>query len=172
MGLLQTMRTWVTGETVTAAYMNSEIRDPLTGIQAAWATDSRASTVIWTGTGTSPALGNGTIVSRYRQIGKTTDWELRITMGSTTTFGSAGWILTPPVTPANTYLVNAYSRAYDVSLSSTLGWQASVDLVSAALQVACPATTQPNADRLVTSAIPFAWATGDVLSVNARFDTV
>lgn len=170
MGYILTPRTYSAGATLTAAQLN-ENRDAWLGVTAAWTTDARSSTVVWTGTGTNPALGNGVLISKYMQIGKTLDWEVRITMGSTTTFGSAGWILTPPVTPLGAYLANASSRAYDVSLSTTLGWALGIDLVTGTLQIACPPATQPNSDRLVTGTIPFAWTTGDVLSVNARFET-
>lgn len=171
MGILYSPRTWVAGEVVTALQMNTEVRDASLGLQAAWTNDGRASTVIWTGTGTSPAIGNGTIVAKSMQVGKTYDWEVRITMGSTTTFGSAGWILTPPVAPLASQLVNAYVRGYDASLSTTLGWQLGVDLVAGAFVISAPPTTQPNSDRLVTSAIPFAWTTSDVLALNVRFET-
>jgi hypothetical protein len=169
-GYILTPRTFASGATLTAAQLN-ENRDAWLGVTAAWTTDARSSAVVWTGTGTNPVLGNGFLISKYMQIGKTIDWEVRITMGSTTTFGSAGWLLNPPVAYGTTYLANFYARAYDASLSTSLGWQLNADLVSAAVQITCAPTTQPNADRLVTSAIPFAWATSDVLSLNVRYET-
>lgn len=81
MGLNTTPRTWVAGEKPPAATLNTEIRDALTGIQAAWTS--------YTPTLTNITLGNGTVVARYLQIGKTITVSFLFTAGSTTTYGGA-----------------------------------------------------------------------------------
>jgi hypothetical protein len=48
-----TPRTWVAGEVVTAAFMNTEVRDALTGIQAAWT----VYTPTWTASHEQPDAG-------------------------------------------------------------------------------------------------------------------
>ena len=47
-----------------------------------------AFTPAWKSTGTAPALGNGTITGRYVQVGKYVTYSGKLTMGSTTTFGT------------------------------------------------------------------------------------
>lgn len=96
MGLNTTPATFAFEESVTAAKLNAEIRDPLTAIQAAW--DSY--TPAWTGATTNPVLNNGTLVGRHLRIGKIVHFRISITMGTTTTYGSGAWSLSLPVAPA------------------------------------------------------------------------
>lgn len=96
MSLNTTPRTWVTGEFVTAAMLNTEIRDALSGAQSAWT----AYTPTWSAPTTPPALGNGILTGAYCQIGKSIWWRLALTMGSTTTYGSGNYTFTLPFTPA------------------------------------------------------------------------
>lgn len=93
MSLNTTPRTWVAGEVVTAAELNTEVRDALTGIQAAWT----AYTPAWTATTTNPAIGNGSIVASYMQVGKTVTFEIQLNFGTTTTYGTGTWQLTTPL---------------------------------------------------------------------------
>ncbi len=84
-------RTWVSGEVVTAALMNTHVRDNLKAIG-----DARST---WTPTVTASA-GTFTTVSgagRYLQIGKLVIWDATITI---TTAGTASGSvrLTAPVT--------------------------------------------------------------------------
>ncbi|MEU0393803.1 hypothetical protein ABZ208_13670 [Streptomyces sp. NPDC006208] len=90
-------RTWVVGETVTAALMNQEIRDQINSVLAAWT----SYTPTWTSAGTAPALGNGTLVGRYMKIGRTVIYQINLIAGSTTTFGTGGYSFELPATSAN-----------------------------------------------------------------------
>jgi hypothetical protein len=76
-----TPRTFVTAEIETAAIFNAEVRDALTGIQAAWST--------YTPTYTNLTLGNGTAVARYNRTGKTIDLRVALTGGTTSTAAGA-----------------------------------------------------------------------------------
>lgn len=87
MGLNTTPKTWTSPYVVTAADLNTEIRDALTGIQAAWT----AYTPAWTAATTNPTLGNGTITGNYWQVGKTIHGRIVLTIGSTTTLGSGAY---------------------------------------------------------------------------------
>lgn len=66
--------------------------------------------------GTVPNIGNGSIVGRYQQIGKTVHLAVKMTFGATTTFGSNQWTLTLPV---SSLLTNApqliFGRIFDTS---------------------------------------------------------
>lgn len=99
MSINYTPRTWVAGEVVTAAFMNTEVRDPFTGIQAAWS----IYTPSWTASTSNPTLGNGTIVGHYLQVGKHIDFWIKLTLGSTTTVGSGLYQITVPIAPFATH---------------------------------------------------------------------
>lgn len=106
-------RTWVVGEVVTAAQLNAEIRDQFSALLSAW-TDYTPSWIAETG-GT-PAVGNGTLVGRYQKIGRSVDFLIKLTVGSTTTFGAANanWAfgLPPSSSPSTAF---SGSRAANVS---------------------------------------------------------
>jgi hypothetical protein len=56
----------------------------------------------WTAAGTAPDIGNGTIVGRYTQIGKTVFGNIYLGFGTTTTAGTGSWYFTFPVTAEST----------------------------------------------------------------------
>lgn len=55
-------------------------------------------TPAWTSTGSAPSLGNGTITGQYRYAAGLIIAELRLVMGSTTTFGTGVYLFSLPVT--------------------------------------------------------------------------
>lgn len=59
-------------------------------------TDWQTYTPSWGAATTSPVLGNGTITGRWRQVGDTMQISVRLTMGSTTTYGTGAWFFTIP----------------------------------------------------------------------------
>ena len=70
--------------------------------------------IAWSSSGTQPALGNGTLVGRYRQ---TVDsdlviFEFRLVMGSTTTYGTGTYFFSAPVTPSSIATTNASGYCY------------------------------------------------------------
>src|SRR5688572_28327966 len=89
-------RTWLAGEDPTAALLNLQLRDNLKAIGDPWT----AYTPTWTGTGTNPAIVNGTIGGRYLQAGKLVIGNFQIVMGSSTTFGTGSWLVGLPVPAA------------------------------------------------------------------------
>jgi hypothetical protein len=89
MGLNTTAPSYTSGQVVTAAELNA-LQD---GIQAAWASYS----VAWTAATTNPSVGNGSLLGRYLQIGKTIDFSIVLTFGSTTNAGSGAWTFSLPV---------------------------------------------------------------------------
>ncbi|MCI3155547.1 hypothetical protein ELQ39_28145 [Streptomyces sp. GB4-14] len=90
-----TPRTWIVGEVVSAATMNQEIRDQFNSMFAAWT----AYTPTWTASTTNPSLGNAVLTGRYMKYGRTVLVSIKLTMGSTTTYGTGLWRFALP-TPA------------------------------------------------------------------------
>jgi hypothetical protein len=84
-------RTWVAGEVVTAALLNTHLRDNLLSL-GTWQTYTPA----WTATTTNPALGNGTLTGRYSLTGNTVTWVIELLCGSTTTYGTGTYLFSTP----------------------------------------------------------------------------
>lgn len=161
MSLNTTPRTWVTGEFVTAAMLNTEIRDALTGVQSVW--------TAYTPTigGVGWALGDATVDCAFQRFGKLIAFRISITMGSTTTY--AGQLsLSLPVNPKTQKLRFADGLAFDVSAN---GW---FPIASTWLSTSnlfwTPATVAGNADRALNSSAPFVWAVGDMLTLNGLYE--
>jgi hypothetical protein len=155
MGLNTTPRTWTAGEKPPASTFNTEIRDPLTGIQAAWTTY----TPNWTATTTNPTIGNGTLAGRYMQVGKTITFSIQITWGSTSTVGSGRWIFSLPVNNfagANSPF-NCIARA--VGNAMRFGILAGTSTFS----------LYDTAGTAMTDAT-FTWANGNVLAIQGSYE--
>jgi hypothetical protein len=57
-------------------------------------------TPTWTAS-TNPTVGNGTLIGRYFRVGRTITFQINLTMGSTTTYGSGNYDFALPVLAAN-----------------------------------------------------------------------
>ena len=63
-------------------------------------------TPTWTAVTTNPTLGNGSIVGAYRRIGDSSEIEITISLGSTSTIGSGNYSISMP--PGLTAKANAF----------------------------------------------------------------
>lgn len=171
MSILYTPRTWTTGEVVTAAFMNNEIGTPFTGLQAAWS----SYTPTWTGSTTNPVLGNGTMVGRYNQVGKTVNGDITIVGGTTTTWGSGTWNLTLPTNTATTtnriLLMHAYALDSSASASVTgIGKMNYAGANAFSMLIVNVGGGTPNLGT-VTNLVPMTWATSDQLVVRFHYES-
>lgn len=154
-----TPSTFVAGATLTAAQLNAMGGD-LAILGGAWTDDTaaRASSAIWTTTGAS--VGNGTLVSRYRLAGKTLDWLIILTFGSTTSAGSTQFTF---AYPGGVSILNAGAlvnvRLFDSSATSTY---LATGVVNAATVNLDAIASAAGLLTTVNNASPFTWATGDV----------
>ena len=62
-----------------------------------WQGQWQAFATVWTASGTTPALNDGTLTFRYVQIGKTMICRLRLVFGASTTSGTGYWKFSLPV---------------------------------------------------------------------------
>jgi hypothetical protein len=91
---------WVTpqpgtaGQVYTAAAHNVIVDDltELAPFFGAWT----SYTPTWSATTTNPVIGNGSISGRYLAVGKFVQVKILVAPGSTTTFGSGTYLLSPP----------------------------------------------------------------------------
>lgn len=68
-----------------------------------WVTFKRRDyTPTWTGSGSNPAIGNGTLIGTWSRDGNRVHVDVELKMGSTTTYGTGTWRWALPVPPRNT----------------------------------------------------------------------
>jgi hypothetical protein len=153
----------VPGAQIPAATTNAILAD-LNIIGDVWTTDARAASVIWKGATTDPVIGNGTLVSRYRLTGQTFDWKVKIVAGSTTTFGTGQWSLVPPFSIRDigyAYAGYAVDSSVPARFSGLFEASGTTSVLCWGVESAAGGSL-----RAVTSAVPFTWTTGDILSVS------
>lgn len=158
-----TPRTWTAAEIVTAAMLNAEVRDALTQLQAPWVDYTAA----WTAATTNPAIGNGTIDASYHRVGKTVSFLVKVTMGSTTTYGSGQWRIALPFAAAMT----RWRVPADLNVSGGSYLVSGIASNTAYLALLAPSTTAGNADRSVSPTVPAAWSAGDSFTVAGTYET-
>lgn len=158
-------RTWVTSETVTAALMNTHVRDNLKAIGDAWT--SYGSGASWTASSVNPSLGNGTWSGAYSQAGKLVNFRIGITMGSTTTYGTGTWQLALPVTPTS-HTWSFTGVAVDTSAVNTF------PVVFARSGATINGRVWPGsaggAFGALNATAPFTWANTDLLFLSGTYE--
>ncbi len=150
-------RTWVSGETVTAALMNT-IRDALKAIGDPW--------TVYTGGDTAVTVGNGTLTKRYMQAGKSIDYSIELTFGSTTAFSAAprfGLPATPRIATQGVALGQSFLN--DASGGSRL-WHAAWIATNSGI------TPLDDSFAGVNATTPWTWATGDELIITGSYEAV
>lgn len=160
MSLNTTPRTWVTGEFVTAAMMNTEIRDALAGVQSAW--------TAWTPTfaGAVTAIGNATIAASYQRYGKDIRGRVRLAVGSTTTFGAGTLTCSLPVSLASNYDQVAVGTGYMIDTSAGSGSRT----LTAPTVTGSGLFFVPASGGTVTNLVPWTWAVGDLLAFSFMYE--
>ena len=144
--------------TVTPAKLTSSV-----GNFGAWT----AFTTTWGSGGTAPAIGNGTIVSAYSQIGKTVNFRILLTAGSTTTFGTSYYTFTVPVTAASgaTGSFTPIGNAVASDTSASLYYEATTILAN---------TTQVfmryQTSGLFGQTAPVTFANTDIIAINGTYE--
>lgn len=113
-------------------------------------------TVSWTTAGTQPVLGNGTVVGGYVRIGKIVRFRILLTLGSTSTVGTGGWIFDLPVAATSTVQdFGVTGSAVDVSASA---WYA---LGSERIDTTRFYIRNIATNARVTPTVPFTWTPAD-----------
>jgi len=133
------------------------------GTTLTWGPTYTAYTPAWTGT-TNPAIGNGTNVGFYVQVGKLVHAYGSITMGATTTFGTGTWAVGLPVAPAARFGAARIGTALSTDASATALHHGVAVVNGSAFNVAYPAAWPSGANTGVSNLLPWAWAVSDELS--------
>lgn len=151
-----TLPTWVSGEDILGEDLDT-MTDALDALCAAWT----SYVPVLTSNAGSPTVGNGTLVGRYRQLGKTVDLRIVLTWGSTTTYGVGGNpSISLPVAPLD-HLQVAGAALQDLGTNTFVG---------GAIFEATNKLTLVSASGALTNASPFAWANGDKVIITATYE--
>lgn len=151
--------TFTAGAILTAAQLNTYLRDNFKAIGDAWA----SFTPTWTSTGIAPALGNGTLTGKYLQVGKLVIFRWQLTMGSTSTYGTAEYRWALPVaaaSPDDTIIGAAMCRDTGTALATRQAFVAS----STTFGLISEGGVQ------VGQTSPHTWANTDVLSGECMYE--
>lgn len=129
----------------------------------------------WTPSWTNLTIGNATVTAKYEQIGKTIAINMVIVLGGTSSVGTAP-TFTLPVAASSDYAldpVNGSTPLYAVYLQpNTAESQGPVRLASSTTGVLTALNCASTYASIVglTSAIPFTWASTDVIFVNGTYE--
>lgn len=122
----------------------------------------------WTPTITGFTAGNATIVARYGQVGKTVHFTFKMTMGTTTSYGSS-FTFTAPVGRH----ADAVGTAQFVTrmTQSGAGYVGISNFFTSDDRVYCYALQADNGQvTSMDSTAPFTWTTGGVLQVTGTYE--
>jgi hypothetical protein len=119
-----------------------------------------------TSSGTAFSLGNGTISGRYTQAGSLVWVHVKVTMGSTTTFGTGFYRVTLPVAPDVDEQIGAV--AFDNSSGLRYPGQAWIITSSTSGDNMRIAIGSGSTSGLGATS-PFTWASSDVLLLNGCY---
>ena len=142
-----------------------EIDIKASDIGKAWTTF----TVNWTGSGSNPAIGNGSMTGKYVKINKVVHGQILISMGSTTTYGGGLWFFDFPVPATNVfnYSIIGMAAFWDNSASQNfIGFVVPNGTSTTKMQVAV--TGAGGTD--VTPTVPFTWAVNDRFNLQFTYE--
>ncbi len=137
-------------------------------------------TPAWTTSGTQPAIGNGTRITRYKQVGRICHFRIGFKFGSTTTFGTGQYSFGLPVTPKDpgspfdSWEHIGMFKGLDASASNHIFGQALRNTGSSViLWNNARSTITPVAEGIQTlnATNPFTWATTDYLNIWGSYET-
>lgn len=142
-------------------------------IVGAYLGDAPSYTPAWTAVTSNPSLGNGAVVGRYKQFGKTVQVYARLTTGSTSGYGSGGWRLSLPTaagTPSTVTDHRIHAQYFDASAGVYYPGQCQVS-DSGYVNLQHFAVTGSNIRTVnADSTGPFTWATGDIIYVFGMYE--
>lgn len=126
-------------------------------------------TPTWTGSGSNPAIGNGTMVGYMRKVGRTVEVRIAQTMGSTTTYGTGEFRWTIPLTPHSTFVRDlSVLGTADVDdagtlhyASNTVAWRASASTIII--------RQAGGINNIFGATVPFTFANTDAIDMNFRY---
>lgn len=153
-----------TADIADAAITNAKLSTTAGEVGGAWTT--------WSPTWANLTVGSGSVSARYTKVGKTVTFELMFTYGSGSSVGSAP-SFTLPVTAASYYDSNTVvgvGALRDSSPSTLVTAVVRIDSTTVASVFANNASSTYGTVSVLSSTVPFTWATGDVYYASGRYE--
>jgi hypothetical protein len=154
-------RTWVAGEIVTAALLNTHLRDNLLAASV-WTSYTPATTI---------TIGNGTFSAAYARMGTTIIFRAQVNVGSTTTLPASSVQLALPFAAKSGTAPVFDGEAYDSSAGSAVPVMGIMGGGTTNVILTVPPTSAGGYNRILESGIPFAFATGDRITINGTYES-
>jgi hypothetical protein len=145
-----------------AEAIDTDVNNVVVEVEGAWS----AFIPSWVAS-VNPSIGNGTRLGRYRNAGKTVHFNIEITMGSTTTFGTGQWLIGLPAIGAVQSTSPGYAfsaHAIDTSTSNRYVLGCELDNTARVRLFVSGGST------VVGAAVPFTWATTDILRISGTVE--
>ena len=146
------------GTAITVSYATTNLVNNLKAIGDPWTSYTPTYTGI-------TAIGNATVVAKYIQAGKFVEGYVKITMGSTTTFGAAALSVSIPVTPA--VQPNAVLGPVFMQDTSAPAFRTGVAVTGTGLAVSLIVDGGAGA---ASNLIPWTWANTDILAYSFTYE--
>lgn len=130
--------------------------DPLPGFP-----NSFSYTVTWTGSGSNPAIGNGSLIGDFRLVGAEFSLGINMVTGTTTTFGAGYWIFGLPFTikTGKEYLGLVYARDItnvpNIGVVRAIGGNNNIETF----------IFDGNSNTSLSGTNPFTWSSNDRLRI-------
>lgn len=153
------------GVAPTAAQLDAGVRDCLKAIGDPWT----SYTPVWSSTGTAVSIGNGTRVGAYVAAGKLIHFRAKITMGSTSTYGTGQYRVSLPVGMHASDPGRFIVVLVDASASATYRG-ITYNVVTTTAPIAVDNGTAGGAVAAVAPTVPFTFANGDSIEVVGTYE--
>ena len=122
----------------------------------------------WRATGSNPAIGDGSIVGRFRRLGTRVEVNVTVTCGSTTTFGSGSYVVTMPPNCAGRNVTNGTQNGHLTMFVGASSYPGNVQLLPGGTDMHLIHASSPQANASPT--VPGTWANGDRFVITAEFE--
>lgn len=160
-------KTWVAGNTLTAAELNTYLRDNQDAMFP-----SGDGWEDWTPSYSNFTVGNGTVEARYIQAGKLVVCHFTWTFGSTSSIDGAAATVSAPVTAASEYTANnsVGNSHFFESGGSTYPGNVRLQTTTTLRPIVWNAASTYVVEAGITSSAPFTWGTNDILMFTATYE--
>jgi len=159
------MMAWLQDTNTMTQYDGSTWRTVLNG--GTWT----SYTPSWTATTTNPVLGNGSLAGRYSRVGAMVEFAIKVTAGSTTTFGSGPWSFSLPFAAASVIDMIGNVMVGDSS-AGTSGYSSGAAYIADGGNTVSPYAGGKADMAIVSSLHPQTWGNGDRLWITGRYEAV
>lgn len=150
---------WTAGQRITAQRLND-----ISGLWTPYVP-------VWSAATTPPNVNNGTLVGRYGRDGDSIEFIIKLTMGSTTTYGAGtySWTLPVPASAAGDYLGDVFVGDSSVGSSGySAGGGIYIPASATTVQAYVGATGGTSA---MSPTVPQTFANGDRIWIHGRYET-